>query len=187
MTQVNSFQGIVGVGIRELNNEENYNLCQNKTYYNKTFQLLPNQPMNFTSDFGLRMFTSGCYYYDLNTNKWRSDGVEILPDSSFSLAHCVSYHLTEFAAGFLVLPSSIDFNQVWSNAGFLQNPIIYSTVIIIISLYITLASFSRFLDNRDSKKIGFTIIDNLSENYLYELRIFTGSRKGAATDSNVIY
>ena len=120
------------------------------------------------------------------TNKWTSEGVEILSDSSISLAHCISYHLTEFAGGFLVLPSSIDFNKVWANAGFLQNPIIYSTVIIIISLYIIFACFSRFLDYRDSKKITYSIIDNLSENYLYELRIFTGSRIGAATDSNVI-
>ena len=186
MVEVQSFQGTVGVGLRELNKEEYYTLCFDKSYFNKTVQSLANQPLNFTSDFGLRIFTSGCYYYDLNSNKWTSNGVEILPDSSISLAHCISYHLTEFAGGFLVLPSSIDFNKVWANAGFLQNPIIYSTVIIIISLYIIFACFSRLLDYKDSKKITFSIIDNLSENYLYELRIFTGSRKGAETNSNVI-
>ena len=140
----------------------------------------------FSSDFGLRLFSSGCYYYDMNTNEWTSIGVEILPESTISLSHCTSYHLTEFAGGFLVLPSSIDFYHIWANASFLQNPIIYSTVIIIILLYIILACFSRYLDYKDSKKVGFLIIDNLSENYLYELRIYTGSRKGAATDSNVM-
>ena len=185
MEQVNSYQGIVGIGLRELSEEENFDICVNLSNYNETFKSLPNKPLNFTSNFGLRLFTSGCYYYDLIENKWLSYGVEVLEETNILETHCISYHLTEFAGGFIVLPSSIDFAKVWANASFLQNPIIYSTVIIIIALYIFLALITRYLDIRDSKKIGYSVIDNLSENYFYELRVYTGSRKDSETDSKV--
>ena len=32
----------------------------------------------------MRAYTSGCYYYDVNTGKWQSDGMEIYEDSDLT-------------------------------------------------------------------------------------------------------
>ena len=38
--------------------------------------LISDQSLNFTANYALRMFTSGCYYLDAN-NHWRSDGLRV--------------------------------------------------------------------------------------------------------------
>jgi hypothetical protein len=128
---------------------------------------------------------------DTNTNKWSSYGVEILSDSNLTHSHCVSSHLTTFAGGFIVLPNAIDFNYVWANASFLQNPVIYSTVIALICLYILLAVWARWMDKKDEDKCGITLIGNMKDHmkieqrYIYEIICFTGNRLNAGTKSKV--
>ena len=60
-------------GLRQLNATEQSDQCSNASV---TLQQPPvsNQPFNFTSNYELRIFTSGCYYLDANNN-WKSDGV----------------------------------------------------------------------------------------------------------------
>ncbi|CAF1380176.1 unnamed protein product, partial [Rotaria sordida] len=59
-------------GIRELNSTEIYNHCSN---YSSTNTLpITDQPFNFTSNYQLRIYTSGCYYLD-QYNNWQSDGL----------------------------------------------------------------------------------------------------------------
>jgi len=154
----------------------------------------------FTENFWLRIFSAGCYYLDTHTNMWSSYGMEILSDTNLTHTHCQSNHLTTFAGGFLVLPPSIDFNYVWANASFLQNPVIYSTVIALICLYILLGIWSRWMDSKDDQKQGFTVIftensefclderaKNGSKYYAYEMIVYTGSRPNAGTKSNVSF
>ena len=188
MKEINGFKGTIGVGLRELSSEDNYKLCKNVTNVNETIKSLSNQLLNFSSDFGVRIFTSGCYFYDLNKNIWSSDGVEVLKDTNNSLAQCQTNHLTEFAGGLIVLPSTIDFGKVWANAAFLKNPVIYATVICVVCLYVLLAIPTILFDKKDKRKIGITLLDitDLQEKYLYEIRISTGLRNGAQTDSKVI-
>ena len=146
---------------------------------------------SFTSNFWLRTFASGCYYMDTATNDWSSYGMEILEDSNLTHTHCISSHLTTFAGGFIVLPNAIDFNNVWANASFLQNPIIYSTVIALVCLYILLGVWARWMDMKDEKKCGITLLGNLEEHkkkenkYIYEIISFTGNRLNAGTKSKV--
>ena len=83
---------------------------------------------SFTDNFWLRIYLSGCYYTNETSYAWSSYGMEIMSDSNLTHTHCQSNHLTTFAGGFIVLPPAINFNYVWANASFVQNPVIYSTV-----------------------------------------------------------
>jgi hypothetical protein len=58
-------------GLRELNSSEINNFCFNSTIINPP---ITNQRFNFTSNYELRTYTSGCYYLDTNNN-WQSDGL----------------------------------------------------------------------------------------------------------------
>ena len=51
-----------------------------------------------------------------------------------------------------MLPPAIDFNKAFANASFLDNPVIYSTVIALICIYVLLAIWARWMDVKDSKK-----------------------------------
>jgi hypothetical protein len=186
MEKLEGFKGFVGYAIRELTNIEIQEYCQSNLY-NLTMPPLIEGPSNFTVDFAVRAVASGCYFYCTNTNRWRWSGMNTYADSDDALLHCQSTHLTEFAGGFLVLPSSINFQYVWANAGFVRNAIIYSTVILITSLYVLFAIWARYMDRKDSKRLGITMLDNNmpEEDYFYEIITFTGNRTEASTDSKV--
>jgi len=200
MSRVSSFnKSYIGISLIELNSSQ-LNSCQNKTKYLMELSSLPLTISNtnrFTSNFWLRIFTAGCYYTDPQTNMWSSYGMEILADTNLTHTHCQSNHLTTFAGGFVVLPPSIDFNYVWANASFLQNPVIYSTVLALICLYIILGIWSRWMDSKDVEKMGVTLLPTFlsgkiinernpkEKNYIYELVVCTGARFNAGTKSKV--
>jgi hypothetical protein len=176
-------KGYVGYSITELNSM-NVN-CENKS-------LNVNETMNGTlvDNFEIRVYTSGCYFMDMITKKWSSSGLEILIDSNETHFHCQSNHLTTFAGGFIVLPNEINFNYVWSHASFTQNPVIYTTVIVMICSYILLGIWSRNMDIKDEAKCGITVLgdDDFIERknkYAYEICVFTGLRLNAGTKSKV--
>jgi hypothetical protein len=190
MTQVNGFKGYMGIAIREL--ESGSIDCQNKnsTTNEMLINLFSQKNYTFTSDYWLRIYTAGCYYSDPITFEWSSYGMEILSDTSITQTHCQSNHLTTFAGGFIVLPPAIDFNKAFANASFLDNPVIYSTVIALICIYILLAIWARWMDAKDSKKQGVTLLGdekcvNKEDKYAYEIIVFTGGRRNAGTKSQV--
>jgi hypothetical protein len=57
-------------GIRELNSTEFQMYCVNMS----NDILITDRVFNFSSNYELRIYTSGCYYLDLNNN-WQSDGL----------------------------------------------------------------------------------------------------------------
>jgi hypothetical protein len=59
-------------GIRELNATEIDDFCSNYSLINDP--PISNTPYNFSSNYELRTYTSGCYYLDSNNN-WQSDGL----------------------------------------------------------------------------------------------------------------
>jgi hypothetical protein len=210
ISRVNSFTGYVGYSIRELNSTQLSTInCNNKSDLNKIITSLDlssytanSNISSFANNFWLRVFSAGCYYMDtLNNHKWSTSGMEILEDSNITHTHCRSDHLTSFAGGFVVLPSEINFSNVWANADFAKNPVIYATCIALVGLYVLLAVWARYQDGRDEKKINLVLLNyqdsvltlegvsflsgkNVSK-YIYEIIVFTGSRKDAGTDSNV--
>jgi hypothetical protein len=157
-------------GLRELNSEE---YCSN----NSSIINLPilDQNINFTSNYELRIYTSGCYYLDSNNN-YQSNGLLVGSLTNHYQTECFSNHLTSFASGFIVLPSPINWNYVFANAGFLRNKTVYLTVIIISLLYLILTIYARFKDKKDFEKLKIIpLIDNdKSDQYFYQILIFTG-------------
>lgn len=184
MSQVNGFKGFVGYAIRELTQTEMNSNC---LLANNVFPFIEQRKNDFTSDFLIRSYTSGCYYYDASTGKWSSHGMEIHEGTDLESTHCSSFHLTAFAGGLVILPSEINFAYVFANASISRNPIIYVTVIVVMCTYVLLAVWSRRMDRKDLAKLNILLVENsVRENsYLYELIVFTGNRKESGTHSKV--
>jgi hypothetical protein len=188
MTQVDGFKGFVGYSLRELDTNETNLYCSNNS--SRLQQSLPSSPQNrknFTSDFMLRSYTSGCYYYDTKTGKWSSLGMDLYEDTNLEQTHCLSNHLTAFSGGLVFTPSSINYKYVFANAAIDRNATIYIAVIVAVCLYIAFAIGSSYMDKRDSKKMGiYPLKDNFhSDTYFYELIVFTGNRSESETTSKV--
>ena len=189
MSKVNGYKGYLGISIKELQPGSIDCVNKNSSLNDMLLKMTSNQNQSFTSDYWLRIYSAGCYYTDPDTLMWSSDGLEIMSDTTIELTHCQSNHLTTFAGGFIVLPPAIDFNKAFANASFLDNPVIYSTVIALISVYILLAIWARWMDVKDRKKVGVTLLgdehSNIQNKYAYEIIVFTGGRLHAGTTSIV--
>jgi hypothetical protein len=181
------FQPFFSYGLRELTIIEYMLYCVNRNYTKNYFNPSATQLVLFTSNFWIRSFLAGCYFYNQTSGEWSNYGLSVTNNSNIKYTECLSGHLTDFAGGFIVVPSEIDFNYVWANASIMNNPTIYLTVIILSVIFIAVALFAKYLDVKDLNKIGLNLlVDNkLEDNYYYELIVFTGNRREAATDSVV--
>jgi hypothetical protein len=187
MTQLNGYKGFFGYGIRELNSSEiDFYCLKNNT--STSLPLIQSQ-VNFTNDFLVRTYTSGCYFYDSNTGKWLANGMKLFKDTNIQQTHCSSNHLTMFAGGLHVMPNKINFEYVFANASLAKNYTIYFTLLAFLILYIFFAIWAIYMDRRDMRKIKvIPLKDNVeSDNYIYELIVFTGNCKESGTHSNVFF
>ncbi len=197
---VNGFTGYVGFSLRELTPEEMSLYCPNNVnaynfttppVYTPSESSLNQTSSNSTrcklvaNDLNLRVYLSGCYYMDTSTGSYKTDGTEVLADTNIYSTHCQVTHCTEFAGGFIVLPTTINFEDVFANASIEQNPIIYATVITIVCSYALLALLCRFFDVRDGFKKGVTFLNGDRTDNLYEIIVLTGNRRYAGTESKV--
>ncbi|CAF1470214.1 unnamed protein product [Adineta ricciae] len=151
--QTNGHQSII-FGLRELNTTETIQHCSNTSL---THPPITDQPFNFTSDYGLRIYTSGCYYLDEN-QQWKSDGLVVGPLTNHSQTQCYSTHLTTFAGGFVVLPNTIDWNYVFVNGDFVKNKTVYLTVIVACVIYVVLMICARYYDKEDVQMSNITML-----------------------------
>ena len=78
-------------GLRELNPLD----CSNSAV---PPSLITNQRYNFTSNYRLRVYSSGCYYLDEN-NQWNGKGLTVGPLTNHHQTQCFSTHLTTFVNG----------------------------------------------------------------------------------------
>ncbi|UJR25703.1 hypothetical protein I4U23_007054 [Adineta vaga] len=172
-------------GLRELNSTEINQGC-----FNPSINYLPitNEHYHFSTNYQLRIYTSGCYYLDTN-NQWKADGVVVGSLTNHYETQCFSTHLTSFSGGFTVLPESVNWSYVFANADFMKNKTIYITVICVSAIYIILLVYSRYKDKKDIEKLGVTpLSDNHpTDQYFYQIIVFTGQRKDAGTKSNVCF
>jgi hypothetical protein len=197
---VNGYTGFVGLAMRELTRDEMATYCPNDiNKYSSSVPPLPNSAATLsnqtssnstgckmiTNNFYLRVYLSGCYYMDTLTGSYKTDGTEVLPDTNVYSTHCQVTHCTEFAGGFIVLPTRINFDEVFASASIDKNPIIYATVFTIVGLYVVLAVLCRIFDMRDKSKKGVTFLNGNRTENLYEIIVFTGNRRNAGTDSKV--
>ena len=73
-------------GLRELNST----YCFNSSSMNPP---ITNQRYNFTSNYELRIYSSGCYYLDEN-NQWNGKGLRVGPLTNHQQTQCFLTHLT---------------------------------------------------------------------------------------------
>ncbi|CAF0758584.1 unnamed protein product [Adineta steineri] len=174
-------------GIRELNSTEINNYCLNNSSLDTSLPIT-DEPYDFTSNYELLIYTSGCYYLDENNN-WKSDGLIVGPLTNLYETECLSTHLTTFAGGFIVLPAPINWSYVFANADFMKNKTVYLTMIFTSIFYIILMIYARFKDKKDFEKLGVTPLadNNKSDHYYYQILVFTGQRTNAGTESKVYF
>ena len=72
-------------GLRELNSSEILTYCSNISRVNPP---ITNQRFNFTSNYQLRVYSSGCYYLD-NNNQWKDDGLRVGPLTNHDQTQCL--------------------------------------------------------------------------------------------------
>lgn len=142
----------------------------------------------FSANYSVRIYTSGCYFFNSNTKRWSADGC-FVSNANYALTKCKCNHLTSFGSGFFVMPNTIDFSYVFANAGFADNVTIYMTVVVTMLAYVVLLIWARNEDKKDLEKIGAAPLqdNDPKDKYIYEIVVFTGDKKSAATDSNVFF
>ncbi|CAF1178747.1 unnamed protein product [Adineta steineri] len=173
-------------GIRELNSTEFNSYCSNNGTQPNSSVPITDNPVNFTANYYIRVYTSGCYYID-SSNNWQSAGCVVGTKTSHTQTECYTNHLTTFAGGWIVLPAPINWNYVFANASFAKNMTIYLTLILLLVLYILFMIYARYKDKKDVEKLGVTPLpDNiLNDKYYYQIIVFTGLRRDAGTESKV--
>jgi hypothetical protein len=87
----------------------------------------------------------------------------------------------------MILPAPINWNYVFANADFLKNKTIYLTIVCVSVIYLILMIYARFEDTKDIEKLGVTPLpdNHKSDEYFYQIIVFTGQRNDAGTKSNV--
>ncbi|RWS14806.1 polycystic kidney disease protein 1-like protein 2-like protein [Dinothrombium tinctorium] len=192
------YLGVVQVNSSELlTSSEAYLLDEmiineNASSVNYTFvdsnYTMPGLMRNFTTDYTLRIFTSGCYFYNYKTGVWSGEGCYV-QSANKELTHCKCNHLTSFGSGFFVMPNTVDFTYVFAHAGFADNVTIYMTIVITLTAYVLLLIWARKHDRKDLESLGATpLADNdPKDKYLYEITVYTGDKEGAGTDSVVSF
>ena len=85
--QTRNHQSLV-FGLRELNSSEMVSYCSNNNS-----QLNPpitNQRVNFSSNYKLRVYSSGCYFLDEN-NQWNDRGLQVGNQTNHDQTHCLNW------------------------------------------------------------------------------------------------
>ncbi|EDO31945.1 predicted protein, partial [Nematostella vectensis] len=90
---------------------------------------------------------------------------------------------------FFPAPNPIDFDKVFANVNFAENPIALSVVLSIFGVYLILAIYSRREDKKDIERAGVTPLEDNdpSDRYHYEITVYTGFGKKAATTAQVSF
>jgi len=170
MSRTINFTGFVGIGIKQLSINEFSYYCISKNSY--TLKKIDNQnPVKFTGNISTRIFLSGCYYINKETGLYSSYGMEVLSTSNTTYTQCISNHLTEFAGGWITVPSAINFDDVWANASFTKNLTIYITVIVLSTIYFILLIWTQINDRKDKLKseVKSFSSNKKDDNYFYQI------------------
>ena len=190
MSHTIDYKGNIGIGLKLLNLNENNYFCLNNSSHNLSDLInnLDKETKIKIPNIYSRVILSGCYYIDPITGSYSSNGLEILETSNLTHIKCISNHLTQFASGWITLPSGINFNDVFANASFIDNITIYLTIIIICLIYILLFILTRYKDKKDKLKLipNITLAEK-DDIYFYEIIFYTGNRMTASTKSNILF
>ncbi|XP_053382148.1 uncharacterized protein LOC123562231 [Mercenaria mercenaria] len=170
--ELTKIAGIYRVGVKLRSGV--FDLQQTESVFNYTFQ----------------MFLGGCRFWNHENETWDSDGCEVGNLTTVNATQCLCTHLTSFGGEMVVPPNTIDFNNVWAKFKDLnENAAVFSTIISLLGLYVIGLIWARYMDKKDLVKWGATPLeDNLpTDNYHYQISVYTGIKKGAGTKSNISF
>jgi len=77
-------------GLRELNSIEFNNYCLRSSIIDQPLKI--KDRVNFTSNYALRIYASGCFYLDEN-RLWKSNGLRVGPLTNRFQTHCFLTHI----------------------------------------------------------------------------------------------
>ncbi|XP_035672975.1 polycystic kidney disease protein 1-like 2 [Branchiostoma floridae] len=144
---------------------------------------------NITLNYTIKIFTSKCLFFDVNSHLWKSDGCKVGPLTSESQTHCFCNHLTAFGSDFqfFVAPNSLNIMEALKEfKNIHDNPAVVSTISIIVGIYLLLILWGRKRDMDDTKKMGATILGtSTGGSGLYQIVVFTGTRSNSGTTAKV--
>ncbi|XP_072027797.1 polycystin-1-like protein 2 [Amphiura filiformis] len=153
--------------------------------------ILTNYVANFSGGYILDVAMSSCLFWDfyLDSDEWSSEGCRPGPGSTSSVTEILTNHMTSFASTWIVPPAPLDFDYIWANASFYQNPTIYISTIVIYVVFFMLFLWARRKDKKDLFRLGVTALkgNNPRHNYLYEVVVVTGKRSHSGTKSKVSF
>ncbi|XP_052262941.1 uncharacterized protein LOC127866462 [Dreissena polymorpha] len=164
--------GMYYIGVRLRSGK--VDLMQSETMFNYTYQ----------------HFLGGCRFWNHENETWDSDGCVVGNLTTPNATQCLCNHLTSFGGNMVVPPNTIDFNNVWAKFKNLnENAAVFSTIVSLLGIYVIGLIWARHMDKKDLIKWGATPLeDNLpTDNYHYQLSVYTGMKKDAATKSNVSF
>ncbi|XP_041364035.1 uncharacterized protein LOC121379459 [Gigantopelta aegis] len=136
-----------------------------------------------------RLTTITCFSWDGQVQDWRSTICELKRDDTNNETTCICPSTQEVivSVSFFVPPNSIDFSTVFSKFDVSGQAAILSTLVLIFTLFVIAALFSRYKDGQDVLQWGVSLLeDNFSEDcYFYLITVYTGMIRQGGTRSKI--
>ena len=137
----------------------------------------------------ITIVTPACKKYNETIGKWDSESCNVGDKSNLLMTQCVcpSTGQVQIGTEFISPPNTIDFSSVFANFDVSDNPVVFSTVISFLVVYVGLLFFTRKWDRADDEKWKIRCLaDSRPEDTAtYHLKISTGNLPGSGTTSHV--
>lgn len=154
---------------------------QNLDYYVAIYMNYPAAPQSSPVDFRVRFTRLSCLFRDEDSEFWSEKGCVVGEDSTLERLHCYCNHASIFAGTQFTIPNDLETISVFDfrSQDFHDNPIIMSTVCVLLGIYIIAMIICYLLDRRDGKKVvGITIMTDLGgdpHHHYYLITVITGN------------
>ena len=80
------------------------------------------------------------------------------PLSTATRTQCLCTHLTSFGGSFAVPPNTIDFATVFTAEKFLESIPVFTTVIVMIAIWIIICIWARHMDKKDIARVSQFVV-----------------------------
>ncbi|XP_078257383.1 polycystin-1 [Rhinoraja longicauda] len=129
------------------------------------------------------VYTSLCQYFDLQSLRWRTDGIFPTRWTRPEEAVCLTHHLTVFGASLFVYPDAVQFLPPVNSP--VRNAIVAITCALVFALYIMVALIAHKLDYIDINRVGIIPLCGQQGRYKHEVMVKTGWYRNSGTTAHV--
>ncbi|XP_029353372.1 polycystic kidney disease protein 1-like 2 [Echeneis naucrates] len=136
----------------------------------------------------ISLFTSKCFYWDTETERWSTGGCMVGEKSTPERTQCLCNHLTLFGSSLFVMPNYVDISrtaELFSTVS--QNYVVLALLCAFFGLYLITLMWACYADRRSRSKRKMTLLEDNhpGAQYNYLIGVQTGHRKNAGTTANV--